>query len=33
MNSVSRGPAAAAAAMFLVGTLAAISSVINGYPL
>ena len=33
MNSLSRGPAAAAAAMFLVGTLAAISSVINGYPL
>jgi drug/metabolite transporter (DMT)-like permease len=33
MNSLSRGPAAAAAAMFLVGTLAAISAVINGYPL
>ena len=34
MNSLSRGSAAAAAAaMFLVGTLAAISSVIDGYPL
>ena len=33
MNSLPRGSAAAAAAMFLVGTLAAISSVINGYPL
>ena len=33
MNSLSRGAAAAAAAMFLVGTLAAISAVINRYPL
>ena len=33
MDSLSRGSAGAAAAMFLVGTLAAISSVINGYPL
>jgi drug/metabolite transporter (DMT)-like permease len=34
MNSLSRGSAAAAAAaMFLVGTLAAISSVLDGYPL
>jgi drug/metabolite transporter (DMT)-like permease len=33
MNSLSRGAAGAAAAMFLVGTLAAVSSVINGYPL
>jgi drug/metabolite transporter (DMT)-like permease len=33
MNSLLRGSAGAASAMFLVGTLAAVSSVINGYPL
>ena len=32
-NTLLRGTAAAAAAMFLVGTLAAVSSVINRYPL
>jgi drug/metabolite transporter (DMT)-like permease len=33
MNSLLRGSAGAAAAMFTVGTLAAVSSVIGGYPL
>jgi drug/metabolite transporter (DMT)-like permease len=33
MDNLLRGPASAAAAMFLVGTLAASSSVINQYPL
>jgi drug/metabolite transporter (DMT)-like permease len=33
MSTTLRGPVGAAAAMFLVGTLAAGSSVINGYPL
>jgi hypothetical protein len=33
MNSLLRGLVGATAAMFLVGTLAAISSVINHYPL
>jgi drug/metabolite transporter (DMT)-like permease len=33
MNSLLRGSAGAASAMFMVGTLAAVSSVIGGYPL
>jgi hypothetical protein len=33
MNSLLRGSVGAASAMFLVGSLAAVSSVINGYPL
>jgi drug/metabolite transporter (DMT)-like permease len=33
MNSLLRGSVGAASAMFLVGTLAAVSAVINGYPL